>query len=88
MMLHRKTVKRISRGVAVLALAIGGFFGLAVTPAFANSPPVGWTFAGNWSTLAGCRAGGAAGEAAHEWIDYGCYQWPPGPVAPWSLYVN
>jgi hypothetical protein len=88
MMLRHKAVKRISRGAAVLALATSGFFGLAVTPAFANAPPAGWTFEGNWTTNSGCRAGGEAGEAAHEWTNYGCYQWPPGPSAPWGLYVT
>jgi hypothetical protein len=85
MMLRRKTLIRTA---AVLALTAGGVSGLAVAPAYANAPPAGWSFEGNWSTLSGCLAGGEAGEAAHEWTEYGCYQWPPGLKAPWGLYVH
>jgi hypothetical protein len=88
MMLRHKTVKRIIRGAAVLVLASGGFFGLAVTPAFANVPPTGWSLVGWYSTNAACRAAGAAGEGAFEWTNYGCFQPIPPHTTEWALYVN
>jgi hypothetical protein len=87
MTLHQKTPNRIIRRTAVLALAMGGFFGLAATPAFASFPVGGYTLVGYYPTEAACEAGGDAGLAAHEWTDFECSQKPPSSN-PWGLYAN